>query len=203
VTKTRSATSGTRPAADPDGHNGGQERDHVSETSEEETTPLIASRIGEIRDATATARLGQFASWTLDADRGRPRLQLDEPVHSAEGKQVAMLTSAGIWHIRVCASRGFEHTIMSREVAQRHGFARRRPRKVKEITGPADITIQSEDHYDVSFPMGPVGSTLKIIAYGVESMEGFCGLPQGSLKDWKMQLSKEDAGLLKLLKATC
>jgi hypothetical protein len=44
---------------------------------------------------------------------------------------------------------------------------------------------------------------VKILAHRAESMEEFCGLLQGNLKDWKMQLHKEDAGLLRLLRETC
>jgi hypothetical protein len=63
---------------------------------------------------------------------------------------------------------------------------------------------QLEEDHEVSFPIGkPYECTEKIVVHGVDSSEKFCGLPQGSLKNWEMQLSKENAGLLKLLRAAC
>jgi hypothetical protein len=115
-----------------------------------------------------------------------------------------VLTSTGIWHISVRTSSGFEHIIVSREAARRHGFERKEPKRAKKITGPTAMKVQLEDDYNVSFPISaPYGGTLKIMAHGMESMEEFCGLLQSSLENWEMKLGKEDAGLLKLLRVTC
>ncbi len=136
-----SAGSGRQgPHSDSEELDSGNERDQVSESSEEELAPLLASKAGKIREV----------------DGGGLQIQLECSVNSAERGLTAVLMSKAFRHIRTQSSSKFQHTVVTCKTALKHGFMRK---------GPMGVGVRLDAEYQVSSPVGgPQEGAMKITA---------------------------------------
>jgi hypothetical protein len=128
-------------------------------TSEEEPAPL------QTRGATAFR--------IVDVGTVRPAV---EAATSPQGRHVFINTPHGIRSLRRLWVRGEEpeHTIVSKEVAQRYSMRADGRRQVTWIRGPTGVTVGIDTDYEMFLLVDDLpGRTKRITVYAVNSMEKY------------------------------
>jgi hypothetical protein len=104
-----------------------------------------------------------------------------------EGKGAAILTPEGVSHIGVRVCRNSQYTVVSWRAAELYGLEKRKLKRPLGIMGPSGTLTYVEEDYEVLFPAGgPRGGRLKVTAYRVDTLEEYCGVPKGSLREWEI-----------------
>jgi hypothetical protein len=155
-------------------------------TSEEEPAPLQA------RGATAFR--------IVDVEAARPAV---EAAISPQGKHVFINTPHGIRSLRRLWVRGEEpeHTVVSKEVAQRYSMRADSRRQATWITGPTGVTVGIDTDYEMFLLVDDLPRrTKRIVAYAVNSVEEYCSLPTGATDEYEIQLGRDHTELLEQLR---
>jgi hypothetical protein len=155
-------------------------------TSEEEPAPLQAK--------------GATAYRIVDVGAARPAV---ETATSPQGKHVFINTPHGIRSLRRLWVRGEEpeHTVVSKEVAQRYSMRADGRRQATWIMGPTGVTVGIDTDYEMFLLVDDLpGRTKRITVYAVDSVEKYCGLPTGATDEYEIQLRRDHVELLEQLR---
>jgi hypothetical protein len=90
----------TRLTSNSEERDSGNERDRVSESSTEGLGPVLASRTGEVIEATS----------------GRPQVWPEELLGRVDGDLVGVLMPKGICQLRTRTGNRFQHTVVTRRL---------------------------------------------------------------------------------------
>ncbi len=160
--------------------------DAAGPTSEEEPAPLQAK--------------GATAYRIVDVEAARPAV---EAATSPQGKHVFINRPHGIRSLRRLWVRGEEpeHTVVSKEVAQRYSMRADGRRQATWITGPTGVTVGIDRDYEMFLLVDDLpGRTKRITVYAVDSVEKYCGLPTGAMDEYEIQLGRDHVELLEQLR---
>jgi hypothetical protein len=155
-------------------------------TSEEEPAPLQA--------------MGATAYRIVDVGAARPAV---EAATSPQGKHVFINTPHRIRSLRRLWVRGEEpeHTVVSKEMAQRYSMRADSRRQTTWIMGPTGVTVGIDTDYEMFLLVDDLpGRTKRITVYAVDSVEKFCGLPTGATDEYEIQLGRDHVELLEQLR---
>jgi hypothetical protein len=161
-------------------------------TSEEEPAPLQARGAAAFRIVDIDFRI-------VDIETARPAV---EAAISPQGKHVFINTPHGIRSLRRLWVRSEEpeHTVVSKEVAQRYSMRADSRGQATWITGPTGVTVGIDTDYEMFLLVDDLpGRTKRIFAYAVNSVEEYCGLPTGATDEYEIQLGRDHVELLEQL----
>jgi hypothetical protein len=150
--------------------------------SEEEPAPLQAR--------------GAAAFRIVDAEVARPAARASS---GQQGRHVFIYTPDGNRHLRTHGGEQ-EHTVVSREAAQRYRLREESRQQATWITGPKGVTVGLDTDYKIFLLADDLrGRTERIFAHVLKSVEKFCGLPTGRAAEYEIQLGRSHVELLEQL----
>ncbi len=135
--------------------------------------------------------------------RGATAYRIVDVGAARQGRHVFINTPHGIRSLRRLWVRGEEpeHTIVSKEVAQRYSMRADGRQQATWIMGPAGVTVAIDADYEMFLLADDLpGSTKRITVYAVDSVEKYCGIPARVTDEYEIQLGRDHVELLEQLR---